>query len=391
MVQHGSSSSSLSSSVETEKGNEEQEQVIVARLLASLKPSELKNSNRSDWQQGQHRFIPVSNQLTETTPSLYTTQCRYWEGDNFSPKVSLYQLSQQEHLLLLQNHLLTFHVPPATPNPQILPYMHPILPQESSLFVPMREKQTIPVRPLVTIAMSAPSLYFSNHVVPDPIHGKSMVTIQEVQEEKIEESSNLMVSENSVQGSLNAEPKFKDLVHEEDNHKSIEQKIKVENVQGGENRAGSSERASDGSEQAANNLVDFQGQNSSTVGFLPGPLNPPRSSLPCNYRPPVAVPRMIRNAESTPSVTPHIIPNVGPVSSVLKPPRMRTGIPPYRARLESQRMDMGVVRPRFMAPAVCIRSVVPVCSAPPPRKISNSSQELVLPNTDQKDTIPQDL
>ncbi|KAJ8760727.1 hypothetical protein K2173_017819 [Erythroxylum novogranatense] len=408
MVQHGSlSSTNLSSSsvetVETRRGSEEQEQVTIARLLASLKPSELKNSKQSDWQRVQYGFSPVNTELTLPTPTLYAMQSLGWEGYNFSPKVSLCQMWQQEQLLLLQNHLLkTLHVPPATPpSPHMFPYLHSILPQDSRLFVPVQQIEPLP-------ATLAQPLYYSDHVVSDPIREKSMVTIQEIHEEKIEDSfdrSPLVMPENSGVGNLNAELKSKEPVDEDDKHKCAELETKIENFQRGDNRAGQFEWASDRSVGTSYNLLAFQVPKPSTIDFsLSSSLYPLRSSLPQRQRssPSLAAPVMVRTVGSVPlSAEPPSLLSMRPVSSVPKPrhlttqvpapPRMRTGVPPYSATLQSQTMEMKAVQPRFMAPAVRIRSVVPVCSAPPPRKLSISSQELALHNQDKKDIIAPDV
>lgn len=58
------------------------------------------------------------------------------------------------------------------------------------------------------------------------------------------------------------------------------------------------------------------------------------------------------------------------------PSGMRTGIPSCSFRPRPERIEFGGVHPRTMAPAVQIRTVVPVCSAPPAtRKYPSSNQE----------------
>uniref|UniRef100_A0A2P2NHV1 Uncharacterized protein MANES_09G158800 n=1 Tax=Rhizophora mucronata TaxID=61149 RepID=A0A2P2NHV1_RHIMU len=70
---------------------------------------------------------------------------------------------------------------------------------------------------------------------------------------------------------------------------------------------------------------------------------------------------------------------------------MRTGLPSYSASPQPQRMDIGRLQPRFKAPAVRIRSVVPVCSALPPREMPSSGQEGVLPKQNAEDKKPEDI
>uniref|UniRef100_A0A2P2LIB1 Double-stranded RNA-binding protein 2-like n=1 Tax=Rhizophora mucronata TaxID=61149 RepID=A0A2P2LIB1_RHIMU len=405
MVQHGSSSSSLlSSSVETKKGNKEQEQVIVARLLASLKPSESKNSNQKHLQNAQDSFIPVCRHLTPPTPGLYTMHCEGWGNQRYSPEMAIYQVWQHEHLLLLQNNLLALHVPPALPpGPQMLPYMHSILPQDSCLCFPVREQESMPGGPRIAIAPSAPPLYFSDPVVSDPSRGKSTVTIQEIHEEKTEESSQCslsMVPDNPVLGNLNAKQRFKESVDEKNKQKSIGLESKIENVQLGENQTRISDRALWGSSHPWCTHVDFQAQNPRGFGFSAAAQQDlSRSSSPRTYRPAQV---MIRTAGPAPSsaASTHIH-STGPVSSfpqpqylaagIAAPPRMRTGPSSYSARPQPQRMEIGRLHPRFMAPAIRIRSVVPVCSAPPPRKMPSSRQEGALPNHNTKETASENM
>lgn len=76
VVEHGSYSSS-SSSVENKRGSGEQEQVVIARFLASMQPSELKNLKQSDFQWRQDK-CPCKQRLDPSTPGLYPIQCQNW-------------------------------------------------------------------------------------------------------------------------------------------------------------------------------------------------------------------------------------------------------------------------------------------------------------------------
>ncbi|KAJ9185901.1 hypothetical protein P3X46_005478 [Hevea brasiliensis] len=405
LVQPGSSSSSSSSLVENKKGGEEQEQVVIARFLASLQPSELKNSKQSDCHPGQERFIPVCKHLTPPTPSLYPMQCQNWVYPGFSHEMAIYQMWQQEQLLQLQNRLLTLQVPPAPPpGPQILPYMQSILPPDSPLFVPVREQERVPVGPRITIATSGPLLCCSDSVASDPIRGKSTVTIQEMHDEKTEELSECSPSlapDPPVLSKFKTEARFKETNHEHDKLKNGAMESKVENAQLGENHSEQFEQASHRSMDSGYTHVDFRVQNlcgfDSTNSTSQYPLR-----LSCRPPPSVAPPVTIRNMEPRPSAAPPVrIRNMGPVCSVPKPqdlaaqvpaqPRMRTGGPSYSARPQPQRMDFGRVHPRSMAPAVRIRSVVPVCSAPPARKMPTTGQEGASTSKEKKDTVPEDV
>lgn len=408
MVQHGSSSSSSSSSVENKKGGEEQEQVVIARFLASLQPSELKNSKQSDCHRGKEKFIPVCKDLTPPTPSLYPMQCQNWAYPGFSHEMAIYQMWQQEQLLQLQSRLLTLHVPPAPPpGPQILPYMQSILPQDSRLFVPVREREPVPVGPRITISTSGPLLYCSDNVASDPIREKSKVTIQEIHEEKSEELSECspsLVPDPPVLSNFNTEARFDDSSHEDEKPKSDAIESKLENVQLGGHHTEQFEQASFRSMASGYTHVDFRVQSLRGSNSSHSTSQYPRRSSLTSCRPPLSVapPVTIRTMEPRPSSAPPVrIRNMGPVCSVPRardlaaqvpaPPRMRTGGSLYSGRPQPQRMDFGGLHPCSMAPAVQIRSVVPVCSAPPARKMPTAGQEGASPSKEKEDTVPEDV
>ncbi|XP_002512276.2 double-stranded RNA-binding protein 2 [Ricinus communis] len=402
LVQHGSSSSSsLSSSlVENRKGSEEQEQVVIARFLASVQPSELKINKQNDCQTGHERFIPVCKDLTPPTPSLYPMQSQNWAYPSFSPEIAIYQMWQQEQLLQLHNRLLTLQVPPAPPPaPPMLPYMQSVLPPNSHIFFPLRKQETVPVGPRITIASSGPLLCLSDNVDSDSVRGKSAVTIQEINEEKPEDLSDCspsIISDPPVLGNLSAEARFKES-HDDDKNNAVESK--VENVRLAENPSGqSSHRNTD----SGYSQVDFRVQSPGVFVscHASSQFSPRQSSTSC--RPPPTV--MIRNVgpRPLPAAPPVRIRTMGPVSSVPRPhdlaaqipgpSRMRTGAPSYSARPQPQRMDFVGMHPRFMAPAVRIRSVVPVCSAPPPaRKMPTAGQEGALLNKQKNGSVPEDI
>ncbi|PQQ11445.1 double-stranded RNA-binding protein 2-like [Prunus yedoensis var. nudiflora] len=87
------------------RGNEEQEQVIIARILGSFRPSDSKNT-QSDRRPGQQTYIPIYNKSTLPSPSLYPMQFQNWAYSNYSPEIAMYELWQQEQLLQQQNCLL---------------------------------------------------------------------------------------------------------------------------------------------------------------------------------------------------------------------------------------------------------------------------------------------
>ncbi|BBH06665.1 dsRNA-binding protein 3 [Prunus dulcis] len=186
------------------RGNEEQEQ-----------PSESKNT-QSDRRHGQQTYIPIYNKSTLPSPSLYPMQFQNWAYSNYSP---MYELWQQEQLLQQQNRLLPFPVSLATPSiPQMFPFMQSVLHPDHCLYFPARGQQSTSAGPRITIATSGPSFCFSNHLVPNPIRGKSTVTIQEIQEEKPEESpeySPSVVSDPFSPGNSGTELRIQEQVQDE--------------------------------------------------------------------------------------------------------------------------------------------------------------------------------
>lgn len=73
------------------------------------------------------------------------------------------------------------------------------------------------------------------------------------------------------------------------------------------------------------------------------------------------------------------------------PPRMRTGVPSSSTRPRDQHMNLGRVSSNLKALAVRIRSVVPVCSAPPAKKMPGFSQDELLSNRQKKNTQVEDV
>ncbi|XWS57635.1 hypothetical protein CRYUN_Cryun09bG0190200 [Craigia yunnanensis] len=379
---HGSSSSSSPSS--ESKGKEEQEQVVIARFLSSLRPSEAMQSMQHDCQYEKQRSIPVCRDLTPPTPSLYSMQGQSWPYPSFSPEMALpiYQMWQQEQLLQLQNHLFTFPISPVPlPSPQILPYVQSILRPDHHQSFQARDQEPILTAPRLAIATSCPSLCFFNHSASQPIMGRSTVTIQEIHEEIREESSKYsppVVRDPPVRGQTNVELGIIEESKQEDHkQKNVELESKGEN---GHRKLDAGSRS-----------VNYQLQNPHALESSHlRPQYPPRASYYRNSRPPssAAAPVMIRTVSPTSStrLNKQKLTTQAPV-----PPRMRTGAPPFSTRPRFERMNLGSMHPSSMAPPVRIRSVVPVCSAPPPRKTPSFNQEGMLPNKEKKDTVPEDV
>ncbi|XP_044483781.1 double-stranded RNA-binding protein 2-like [Mangifera indica] len=398
LSQHGSTVSTSSSSPFLEsKCNDEQEQVVIARFLSSLQQSESKHFMQIDRQHGHQRFIPMCRGLTPPSSSLYPEQCQSWAYPSFSPELALCQVWQQEQLLQLQSHLLTLPVSP-TPQlgPQILPYMQSIFHPSHPLCIPTR-KQPLPVEgPRLTVATSSSSLCFSSKSVPEPIRSRSTVTIQEIKEEKTEKSSKFppsVVPDASVSVSTNAESRIEQPIQEDANKNivdlesktSVKLESKFRNVQYGGSQ---SELASHRNLDSGFRLDNLCIQNPQSASNLRQQYHP-RASSHRSSRPPssAAAHTSMRTVGPISSVRPH---PQNLASQMPAPPRMRTRVSSCSSVPSTERMNLRQVHPNFMAPAVRIRTVVPVCSAPPPRQMPSSIQEATVLNREKKDAVQED-
>lgn len=380
LSQHGSSSSpSLES-----KGKEEQEQAFVARFLSSLQSPESRRSMQNDCQYEKHRSIPICGDLTPQGTSLYSLQGQSWPYPSFLPEMAMpiYQIWQQEQLLQLQNHLFTFPVSPVPlPSPQILPYVQSNLLPDHHLSFQARNQEPILMAPRLAITTSCPSPSISSNSASQFTMGRSTVTIQEIHEEIKEESSQYslpVVIDPAVPGQTNVETGIEESKQEDHKQKNVELESKVESVHRKLDAAGSQP-------------VNYQPQSPHTFGYSHiRPQYPPRASHYRNSRPPpssAAAPVMIR----TVSPVSYMRPNTQkPITQMPVPLRIRTGAPPFSTAPRFERMNLGSMHPSSMAPPVRIRSVVPVCSAPPPRKAPSFNQEGMLPNKEKKDTVPEE-
>lgn len=345
-----SSTPSSSLSLETE-GSEEQEQVVIARVLSTIQPAESQKA----WQDENQRSTPPYRDLNQPPPSLYPMQYQSWAYSSFPTEMAIYQMWQQVQLLQLQNRLLAQSVSPGPPSQFLQPMQSDHHPYFST-----REQEPLPVGPSLRgqepILPGPSSFYMQNQSTTSPIkEKKSTVTIQEIKEEKTEESSN--VSKGEV---LNPLP-----LHD---HSKTEMTANepVHNV----------EKQKSGVPQSMNSRFrPVQFNEATQHGF-----ETHKSNLRLQHvtqanshrisRPPVVAavpaPVLLRNVSQASSV--------GPRSQYMgnrmpAPSKMRTGAAP-----NSIKVEFGRVPSQFMAPSVQIRSVTPVCSAPPVRNIPNSSQ-----------------
>lgn len=294
MSQGGSSSSSPASS----GCHEEQEQVIVARFLANLNPPESITSPQSTLRKGDHSHRSYT---FSPSTSSFNTHYQNWASSNLPPETAIYYMWMQEQVAEQQRRLIPFPVPVSPVPPPGLPWVHSMLhPSHPSLAL----------RPGITSGTTNSSLYFSNQLVPNPTMARSMVTIQEVQDEKQDDSEPM----------------------KDEKQESSPETTNVTSVPLETREIGSSQWTS--------------GRSRNPLGF--------ESSRP-NIRLNQAVRPTQKNFPSA--------------------PRMRSGVSSYSAGPGSRRMQGRGLHSPFMAPAVQIRSVVPVGSAAPSGRMTGSNQE----------------
>ncbi|MBA0603228.1 hypothetical protein Gorai_003381 [Gossypium raimondii] len=375
--QYGSSSSS-SPSLEF-KGKQEQEQVVIAHFLSSLRPSEVRPSMQNDYRYEKHRSVPVCRDLTPPNQSLYSAHGESWPYPSFPLEMTMpiYQIWQQEQLLQLQSHLFSF---PVSPVPPPAPQFLPILDLDRHLQARGQEPRFM--SPRIAISTTHPSLYISNHSASQPTMGKSTVTIQEIHEEIKEESPKSppprLVNDRLVPGQTNAETGIGESKQEDHKQKNTEL----------ESKSDTGHRKSDAGSRPVNNRL--QNPHAFESSHLRSQY-PPWTSYYGNSRPApsyAAAPPTIRTVSPISSMRPNM---QEPTTQVPVLPRMRIGAPPFSTRPSFERTNLGSMHHSSIAPPVRIRSVVPVCSAPPSRKTPNFNKERLLPNKEKKDTVAEDL
>lgn len=361
MSQHHLSSATASSFPSESKGNEEQEQVIIARVLASLEPSKLKNFSEIDHQHRWQSYPTTSLESSLPKPGMYPMQFQSCGPSGFSPDVAMYQIWQHEQIIQQQNPLFALAIaPPISSTPQIYPLMQPMLHSDYCLYFPDRGFVSVPVGPRFTIGTSSPSMYITNHIVPDS--NKSAVIIREIHEEKAEHSSEFSQSAVSDLPLCNLSKRRALRPVQEDDKQS----------QGG------SESSNHWSIDSVYRPVNIELQNPSSIhSFRPSLRAQPKANVNRSFRPPSSAPstviRTLGLASSEGSRPQHGEPPMA-VSS-----RMRSWVPRTAPAVPTSiRFDMVGAPPPppplSVAPPVRIRSVVPVCSAPPRRAVHEMSK-----------------
>lgn len=353
------------------EGGKEQEKVIIARFLASLHPEESKKSSHSDNQGGPDRFTCNSMGPIPQALSLYPLHYETWAYSGSSTENEIYRMWQSAQLPELQGCGPPFPAVPAPlPSPQALPYMHSII-QPNPLYFMVSGQMRLPLVNAAMTTASNPSLNFSNHLIPAPSRVRSLVTIQEMQEDS-EGSSTALGSGNN------------------------------ESVDKGECQEG--EKQNTGKKHAKLDDTDHALKPPRQAAHFPDPsrlqdseykLENAREYLSADIRPHFTKRASLRKVSEPPfpNASPIRIRTVGPAPfmeartqnfahQTTVRPKFRTDVRLHAAR---PRMECGVPS-RFIAPAVQIRSVVPVCSAPPARNIPSSSQEGQSSNSKEETT-----
>ncbi|KAK7337857.1 hypothetical protein VNO77_18445 [Canavalia gladiata] len=365
LSEHRVSSSTSSSFSPESKGNEEQEQVIIARVLASLHPSGSKNFSKSDHEHRWQKSTATSLVSTQPTTGMYPMQCQHCGISSFLPEVALYQIWQQEQIIQQQNRLLALTIQPIIPSAlQIYPLMQSVLQPNHCLYFPARELAPVPVGPKLSIASSSPSFYFSNQIVPEVNRGRSTVTIREIQEEKAEDPPICNFSNEATV--LTPAPE-----DERQKHGTSGCRSRNAELRGDQNEK--SEWDSHWSMGSVHRPDNIELQNPSSVNSSVLRACPLASSTR-SFRPPATSSCMVRTFGPTSSAGSR--PQYGEVPLAMAS-RLRTGFPRSSGMSTSERY--GIIRApnaQCMAPAVRIRSVVPVCSAPPRRFMAEASKSM---------------
>lgn len=387
-VAKSASSSPFSSYPLSESGtNDEQEQVIVARYLATLKPPEINNSQQRD-RRTVGSSAPIWRDVIpyDDTKSFYSLHHQNWRCSQFYPE--LYQTFPQERVSQQHDHLLALSsLPSLAPRPPFFPFIQSMFQPDHGHYFPPHGQEQVSLIPEI-----GPFLYFSNRVMPFPVRSVSQVTIQEIEENpQIEEEwlkgdgdpncwknncpSNVpSLSPTEIPNSLvslnsHSEKRMQERIQEEED----------------EEKSGSSVPKAGNSRQLQCNQLEqcdwispgfinasYRSRAINMDGTKFHLQNPDHlDHLQSNIRP--SNPPMISSSGS--------VRGFQPVSSFAPPVTIRASTaaftgslrpkclnPPLRAPPPTRIAANACSSRHFMAPAVHIRSVVPVCSAPPTKR-----------------------
>lgn len=375
-----SASSSSSSPLSDPGSNDELEQVIIARYLASLQLPETNKFTQRD-RQGS---APLRKDVIsyDGCGSLYSMQYRNWGYSHFSPEVAIYQNWPQERVPQQQSRLLTLPsvAVVASPPTQIFPFIRSIFQPDHGQYFLTREQEPVPFVPGI-----APFLYFSNPSIPVSVRNSSQVTIQEIEENSQAEEEWLRAGTNSnrwtVTSSLNTSGHSPIEVANPPVCLNNQPDLRIPDTLQGRDEGESSKSALNSGSSShldtryrakATNTDEarFRLQSPRNMDYLQRNTQTPRMAtspgFPSGFIP-SASPATIKTSCAVPMGSPR--PEGSRRRLVPAPPPTRNAAPSCSTK------PWGMPSANFMAPAVHIRSVVPVCSAPPAKKMSGPSQD----------------
>ncbi|KAK2646469.1 hypothetical protein Ddye_021664 [Dipteronia dyeriana] len=406
-----SSSSSISPSPLTESGgNDEQEQVIVARYLATLKQPETHRTPQIERRLGRGS-APIWRDIISYSRgrSLYSFQHQNSPMSQFSPELSLYQTCYEARASQQWGRLLALSsFPTSPPRPHFFPLIQSIFQPEHGQYFLAPGQEPVPLVPEI-----GPFLCFSNHVVPVPVRSVSQVTIQEIEE-------HLQIDEKWPKGDQDSDSWIINSPLNVPRLSPIQVPNSLVSLNGQRMQEMFQEIDEEGRVSSASNArnpIQFQGNQIESSKFTNARFRPrtistegPRFWLQSprgldypqpNIRPPN--PTMASSSGSARSFTPTsfattvTIRTSGAVStSSLRPETsnhqmhapLPTRIPASACSprpWQERRKNLGGMRSvNYMAPAVHIRSVVPVCSAPPAKRSPGPSLERLFSGAENK-------
>lgn len=422
------------------EGNDEQEQVTIARALASLHQSQGNKLNiQNDHQRNRRRPAPIRK---DTHPaahiSFYPMPFQGWTYPNFLPEAAMYQMWQQAQASQQQTHLLALPAPSHSINPRYIPTLRSIYQPTQGQFFPSVDPDSVSSVPCFTESAPVLPVYFSDYSVSVPPKSQSQVTIQEIQEEQNQgegkewfnlpsraaafssfdiSDSNLQLDDPSAVPKVQEPPEDKEgnsshgstevtPDRETNNAPGFKPVVPTSNPSLVQQDSTDVVKIQESQQVKRSQRKPFEWVPGASIWPGPSTLNRPRNlqqnvnsfnatqsalgvhhpssrsspSLPRGFRLPViAAPVTARTAVPIRSSGPRAEALRPRVPSLAAPVTIRTAIPVCSARPGSVNPSSEVPRASFMAPAVHVRSVIPVCSAPPSRKPDSSqlgTQEL---------------
>ncbi|KAJ0093115.1 hypothetical protein Patl1_25577 [Pistacia atlantica] len=416
-----SSSSPFSSSPFSETGtNDDQEQVIIARYLATLKPPETKNSQQRERRLGRGSGPIWRDVVPYGDTRSYSLQHQNWRCSQFSPELSMYHTYPQERPSQQQNHLLALSsLPISPPRPHFFPFIRSLFqPDHGQCFLEQAQE------PVSLVPEIGPFLYFSNRVMPVPFRNVSQVTIQEIEENsqiegewaKGDGGSNCWknnfpsnvprlppteVSNSLVTLTSHSEHKMQ-VLQERDEEKSGGSAPTVRNsIQLHSNQIEQYNWIPPGFMDASyrpsaisTDRNKFRLQNSDGFDYLRPNVRAPNTPM-------ISSPASVKNFVPASFAAPVTIRTAGAISTtslrtessnplMCAPPPVRIAASACSSRPWPEGMKNMGRRPsvNFMAPAVHVRSVVPVCSAPPTKKAPDPGMEQSFPVAEKRTKEP---